>query len=692
MQISVSWIDYQDRAISKLEDLGDTVFRLLLTGNPPSNIEHSLHIYPRPLGKARLVEDLTSNKKMPWMHRRMRWARLCLPASTPSTLLEESWSSNDGALKYDIVPLAQDFVIPISNFDAKTYAFRATKWGRVGDIVASRTGREASPLAPPRLRPVSRGGLGGEEPENQSSQPWEEPHTSSELETWERGQTEAQENVVTEEDHSSLKSKTSPEEQPDSQKPSAPENSLVPDAMAKDKLEIQAEGAEEIQTSSKPKALGEEEEEEHAAKPQMSENPQAIEELEKSSEPEMTGVERAKLSETQTPDEFEVPEQRQTTVDSEATADEQLTNDEPTAEDCLEEQQVPVSATLGSPPRWSPFRVRTNALFGHVLHLFQPDWAHSADKAIDTTLDPQEIPRTISPLIPPLTKMDLKGWVPYNFPSDMESMVLLRFVPSEDDIPSSSQRPTNPAPLLELRLKASDEEIIEIDSLRAIARTHVSDLLFPTEPVDVRTTQRLESELPASAINAVDGIKPLLTFLMDSHLQIKEGTLVTPPRIKELGLPQWMFQDHHHEFFSNNKSLAGSESTESSSQSMEEQAESSKTAGEEDSTSLRPVSYVFAGLEVHRTIETAYDGWKLVYTSIEAGQGGGRRAELSLEAKPAYDTDLRRTEEQINSQEFLQSVYTLVRGLPGKLIRTRKPEGHKVRTTIEWLGAGKKGL
>jgi hypothetical protein len=50
------------------------------------------------------------------------------------------------------------------------------------------------------------------------------------------------------------------------------------------------------------------------------------------------------------------------------------------------------------------------------------------------------------------------------------------------------------------------------------------------------------------------------------------------------------------------------------------------------------VEYMFAGLEMRRSVATEVNGWKLVYTSVEAGQGGGRRAELALEGEKMVDS------------------------------------------------------
>lgn len=609
----------------------------------------------------------------------MRWARVYLPASSPSTLLEEAWSSKDGILEYEVVSTPQDFVLPESSIVAKMYGSRSPRWEEVGDLVASRKGATVSPLAPPRQKAVS-------------AIPTEEGHTEDpNLQL-------VREHPTSPEPDALVEGRTKPQV---SQEPDVTKASLEANASAEEQAELESQQTEKLQTSL---ALGKPEGEQ-ALLPgyQAPEESEMSEELQSSSEPQV--LEGAELQEPQA-EELKVSEDPQTAVDPVSTSEERL-EDKQSVFEALEKPEKSLSSGPTPPPRWSPFRVRTNAVFGHVLHLFQPDWTHSTNKAVATIKALASSPRAISPLIPPVAKMDLKGWVPYNIPSNMSAMVVMRFVPSNDDdvntdASSDEQYQMNPAPLLELRMKASDEDIIEIDSLRAVARTQVSDFLFPSEGVDVRTTQRLEAELPGSMVESMDGMSPLVTFLTNSKLEVREGKLLTPPRITKLGLPQWMFRDHHHEFVAHKKSLAANKSSSESAKTnkkgqrgqdlKEQEQHNEESEREEAAAPLRPTSYVFAGLEVHRTLETVYDGWKLAYTSIEAGQGGGRRAELSLEAKPGYDRDFRRTAEQINSQEFLQSVYTLVRGLPGKLVQTRKPDNQKMRTTIEWLGAGKKGM
>ncbi|KAF3768815.1 hypothetical protein M406DRAFT_71789 [Cryphonectria parasitica EP155] len=365
-----------------------------------------------------------------------------------------------------------------------------------------------------------------------------------------------------------------------------------------------------------------------------------------------------------------------------------------------QEKVVQPAPTEPTPSSWLPFRVRTNAVFGHILHLNDDSVAQDLNSKTPDNVDPSSSPRALHPLIPPLAGMQLPGWVPYKSPPSMTSLVLLRFSPYSEN---PSQPPDPLAPHLELRIKATDEEIIEIDSLRAISHTHVSDILLPTEQVDIRVTQRLVAELPREKIYTLEAMAPLVRFLDDARLEVHRGKLVTPPRLENLALPMWMFyqpeDDADSPFLSKTpRRRAPADPTKASRpRSSKSRTSKSKTTLEplpayteahRSSTynALRPISYTFSGLELHRPVNTTFNGWCLNYTSIEAGQGGRRRAELSLDAVPSGDRQLRRDADSINTQQYLRSIYTLARGLEGNLMRT-KDAGKEVRTTIRWLGA-----
>lgn len=379
-----------------------------------------------------------------------------------------------------------------------------------------------------------------------------------------------------------------------------------------------------------------------------------------------------------------------------------------TEEQLLDETMQPTKPTLSG---WLPFRVRTQAVFGHVLHINHKNaQAELREKGTDSLTASR---RALSPIIPPVTEMALPGWVPYRSERSVTAFIVMRFNPFLDPSAATAGAP-NTAPTLELRLSASDDEVVAIDSLRAIVHTHVADICLPSEVVDVRATQRLVAELPGDKLDSTPGLKPLAQFLQDSYLEPAQGRLITPPVLNGLALPQWLFYAPEVDLQSSflRKPVLGAlydaakAATDGSSPSTDTALTKKKPSKKPKKSAKTnpllattphnpylesanaphptPISYLFAGLEVHRPIETAYDGWKLTYTSIEAGAGGGRRAELALTARPAADTSLRRPMETLDAAAWLKSVYRLAAGKAGQTSRREDAD--------EELDAGLKGV
>lgn len=358
----------------------------------------------------------------------------------------------------------------------------------------------------------------------------------------------------------------------------------------------------------------------------------------------------------------------------------------------LPEPKVPVAQAEPTSSGWIPFRVRTNAVFGHVLH--------SSDAVPESIGSLLKSHRTFSPLIPPIDEMSLPGWVPYRIPSNLDSYLVLRFKPFTDD-PAVPQDPF--APHLELRLKASTEDVIEIDCLHAVCHTHVADICLPSEFVDARITQRIAAKLPGRLLDMTDGLGPLTQFLRDSIINIPQANLYTPPRLTNIGLPRWMFYRPEVDLKSpflgqvvldslkgKKKKAKGGNLPYTTAKGEKPPPPYEEQLRDASFNANRHASYLFAGLEVHRPVSTTFDGWRLTYTSIEAGQGGGRRAELSLLGMPGPDQELRRGPEHVDSTSFLRSVYILAHGAPGHLVqRPGDSEGEGLRTRIGWFSAAK---
>jgi hypothetical protein len=204
-----------------------------------------------------------------------------------------------------------------------------------------------------------------------------------------------------------------------------------------------------------------------------------------------------------------------------------------------------------------------------------------------------DLDRTLVPMIPPLPSLAaLTANSKHTTPSD--TTIVMRFLSTSSKASTKTSLPTSP-PSLELTLTSdpsTPEDDLTISSLRATTSVNTHDILLPSQPVDIRLVHATSYTLSGS--NVSDHLPQVISFLQASDLRPSDGVLVTPSRFtRKLKLPA---------------RIVG--------------------AGEDSE-----VEYMFAGLEMRRSVATEVDGWKLVYTSLEGGQGGGRRAELALEGE-----------------------------------------------------------
>ncbi|KAH7037638.1 mitochondrial inner-membrane-bound regulator-domain-containing protein [Microdochium trichocladiopsis] len=166
-----------------------------------------------------------------------------------------------------------------------------------------------------------------------------------------------------------------------------------------------------------------------------------------------------------------------------------------------------------------------------------------------------------------------------------------------------------PAPILELRLTIEDTKVLGIQSLRAIKHKTVSDVMLPGSLIDMRVTQTQYVELEGQK-DDIAAWQPLADFLGNARIELDRGKVDMASR-QRFPIPRHLFSTEE---------LAG------------------------DPNELVSTQYEFVGLELHRAVSMPYEGFKMTYTSIEAGQGGGRRAEFSVEeattASPSTDTPM----------------------------------------------------
>jgi hypothetical protein len=279
------------------------------------------------------------------------------------------------------------------------------------------------------------------------------------------------------------------------------------------------------------------------------------------------------------------------------------------------------------PVLWSKeLQTSTVAHFGHVLHPYQPSdptshlpslLAGSANGRVFAAATPHPLR---------LAELEVDG---STFIKE-KSTIVVNFWPSPSSNPSSSKPKTKtktktkstsdktkkssgagdapPAPRLELRLTTPEREGQEVvvESLRAITQTYHMDVMRPSSLVDVRFTQTQYATLRARDYDTLAAWQPIADFLNDARIELQKGKIELPPR-KRFAIPERLL------------------------------AATPPTKQDEDAE-LVSVSYEFVGLELHRSVAIPYGGHLLTYTSIEAGLGGGRRVEATLEPLDPHDS------------------------------------------------------
>lgn len=279
--------------------------------------------------------------------------------------------------------------------------------------------------------------------------------------------------------------------------------------------------------------------------------------------------------------------------------------------------------------------VSTTATFGHVLH--SRSTASSRLRLLETSPPSAALARVLSPATPPLPYLAASSlFASAPEPAPTRSSVQMRFVPAPEH-PLASR-----APSLELYVDLRDPENLSIVGLKAVAETHVIDILLPGAPVDVRLTQTRAYTLPGKAFGNIPELDPLQVFLSKSALGFDDGRVETPARVEGLRLPARMISGEAGPIGQEPATDGGARpaaSQEASASSVrEDEPASADDAAAAAPPHSPPIDYVFAGLSVLRPVETSYRGWKLTFTTIESGRGGGSRTEMTLHAEPSHAT------------------------------------------------------
>lgn len=228
-----------------------------------------------------------------------------------------------------------------------------------------------------------------------------------------------------------------------------------------------------------------------------------------------------------------------------------------------------------------------SATFGHILHS-QPEDSRQKNKKKSTR---QNGNRIIAPVLP--HPASLSKFVPEQ-PSDLSkrSSIVLNLVPHYSFDKADG---ADAAPEVKLTMPVdpsgdlSQFTIPQDSTLKAVYPRDVQDILLPDEIVDVRILQEVNRYLDMSE-------QPSLhEFLAACEFNLVGGRLRTPSTTT-LQIPRhWLYPS---------------------------------SAGPQNSSEAVP--YSFAGLEIHQTLDLAWKDFTLRYSSVEAGQHGGTRAELSI--------------------------------------------------------------
>lgn len=248
----------------------------------------------------------------------------------------------------------------------------------------------------------------------------------------------------------------------------------------------------------------------------------------------------------------------------------------------------------------------TTATFGHILH--------------------NHARRILSPFIPhPASFSSLKA--DNDEPLVQSTFIILNFTPQVDKTEPRNSFSGKRRPNLRLRLPVdadanlSDFSLPKNASFQVVAPLQFDDLLLADYPVDVRLAHHRVFPLNVNQL-------PLQNFLANSEFNLLAGRLRTPSRAT-FEIPTKMLEPEY--------------------------------SGRLPSKADRNVPYLFHGLEIHQTVEMAWRGHTIRYSSIEAGQHGGQRQEITLQfgrPRPAARIDFQAE----NRTEFLQCVEDIVTG------------------------------
>ncbi|PNY29914.1 Uncharacterized protein TCAP_00174 [Tolypocladium capitatum] len=253
---------------------------------------------------------------------------------------------------------------------------------------------------------------------------------------------------------------------------------------------------------------------------------------------------------------------------------------------------------------------RITATFGHILHT-----GHGVREAKTA-----KSRRILSPVVPhPASLTSITA------DSDntiaQSTAIILNFSPD----PAQARKSGDAVPDIRLGLPVNPDTDLSAfafppdSTLEGVVARRVDDILLPGESVDVRLTQQHLLPLDANQ-------QCLKEFLAVSEFNLLAGRLRTPSRTRFSIPGEWL----------------------------------SPGPSRSSQGPATDVLYTFMGLEIHQVVDLEWHGHTLRYSSVEAGQHGGQRQELSLLAGPPGTHRQDVTEESAST--FLQLVEEVATG------------------------------
>jgi hypothetical protein len=294
------------------------------------------------------------------------------------------------------------------------------------------------------------------------------------------------------------------------------------------------------------------------------------------------------------------------------------------------------------------YHIESSALIGSVLHSYPDDSNTDSTKALQPTGKSSGIHRAFSTAVPNLSMILSSTSAPAISRKPSRTLVM-HFQPNPFSKSSKTSKPIGGAalsafPQIEIRFSIDPKTMaFKVRDIQAVVSVGNSDLMLPESPSDVRFQQRTLSPLVAFPDQYPPGIAE---FIRNSNLDIGQANFDCPPKLTVPIAPHLCKEPGFE--------LLGDV---------------------EEGGAMRDVEYLFAGLEIRKTVTMEYEGWRLNYTSIEAGRAGGRRGELRLLPVRVWKTGHADTEE-----DFLEAACRLADGLGtgndvkvARTVQTTKP-------------------